>query len=675
MKIPAFKAFAAVLAMATMLFQAFGQTKPFDTGRMDKSVSPCNDFFEYVNGTWVKNTQIPASESRWGSFNSLAESNNTLLREILDADSKTRSKEGSDAQLIGDFYSACMDEAAIDRAGIKPVEPFFKQIAAIRDASSLQREIAALHSAGLGALFNFGAGADLKNTNAVILNAFQGGLSLPNRDYYLNTDAKSVETRAKFVGHMTNMFKLLGDSPEAAAANAATVMELQTRLAKASLSQVELRNPDNRYNKITVAAAQAMTPDFAWETYFKERGVPSQPDMNIAPPKFFAEVNTMMKDVSIDNWKTYLRWTVINTAAPMLAKPFAEENFAFFQQYLSGQKEQQPRWKTCVQQTNGHLGEALGMEYAKRAFTPAMKARMNLLIDNLMAALKDRIGGLEWMSDETKKQALVKLSTFKRKIGYPDVLRGYKGLTVDNTSYAGNILRSGAFQSKRNFEDLGKPRDKTRMGMTPPTVNASYSPQNNDITFPAGILQPPFFNFEADDALNYGAIGGVIGHEITHGFDDQGSRFDADGNLKMWWTPEDKKKFDERTACVVKQFDSFEVQPGLFINGKLTLGENIGDFAGLTVSHAAYLKSKAGKPEPASIDGFTDEQRFFLGWAQVWAGKETSEFARLQVATNPHSLPKWRVNGPLSNMPEFAKAFNCKSGDAMVRGEAACAIW
>jgi putative endopeptidase len=673
MKTSGFKVVAMLGAFA-VLFQFSAQTKPFDPSRMDTSVSPCADFFQYVNGNWIKNTQIPASESSWGTFNALAESNNTLLRQILETSSKARAKEGTDAQLIGDFYSACMEEASIEKAGTKPIEPFFRQIASIKDTASLQREIANLHDAGLPAVFSFGAGADLKNTNAVIINAFQGGLSLPNRDYYLNTDPKSVETRAKFVAHMTNMFKLLGDSPEAAAANAATVMEMQTRMAKASLSPVELRNPDNRYNKVTIAAAQEMTPNFFWETYLKEREVPAQPEMNIAPPKFFSEVNAMIRDVPIENWKTYLRWTVINATAPMLAKSFAEENFDFFRRYLAGQKEQQPRWKTCVQQANAHLGEALGMEYAKRAFTPAAKARMNQLIDNLMVAMKERIGGLEWMSEETKKQALGKLATFKRKIGYPDTLRGFKGLTVDNRSYAENILRSGVFQTRRNFEDLGKPRDKSRMGMTPPTVNASYSSSNNDITFPAGILQPPFFNFEADDAINYGAIGGVIGHEITHGFDDQGSRFDAEGNLKMWWTPDDRKKFEERATCVANQFNAYEVQPGLFINGRLTLGENIGDFAGLTVAYRAYQLSKAGKPTPPPIDGFTDEQRFFLGWGQVWAGKYTPEAERLQVASNPHSLPRWRVNGPLSNMPEFAKAFGCKAGDPMVR-ENACAIW
>jgi predicted metalloendopeptidase len=382
----------------------------------------------------------------------------------------------------------------------------------------------------------------------------------------------------------------------------------------------------------------------------------------------------MMTDVSIADWKTYLRWMVVNSAANSLPKAFADENFAFFGKYLSGQKERQPRWKTCAQTVDGALGEALGMEFAKRAFTPAAKARMNVLIDNLMASMKSRIDGLDWMSAETKKQAQAKLSTFKRKIGYPDVLRGYKGLEIKRDSYAGNLIRSNQFQIKRNMEDIGKPRDKTRMGMTPPTVNASYSSVNNDITFPAGILQPPFFNFDADDAINYGAIGGVIGHEITHGFDDSGSRFDADGNLKMWWTDADRAKFEERAACVVKQFDGYEVQPGLFINGKLTLGENIGDFAGLTVSYYAFQRSLEGKPRPANIDGFTPEQRFFLGWAQVWAGKYTPEAERQQVAGNPHSLPRWRVNGPMSNMPEFAKAFGCKVPQKMVRPDA-CLIW
>jgi putative endopeptidase len=641
---------------------------------MDRSAEACDDFFQFANGTWLKNTEIPASQSSWGTFQMLRDSNNAMLKTLLENAAKAKAKAGSEAQLIGDFYAACMDEAAIEKAGLDPIKPFLTQIDGIKAREDVVRAIADLHSAGLPAVFGFGAAADLKDSNAVIVNAGQGGLTLPNRDYYTKDDAKSVETRAKFVEYMTNMFKLLGDTPEAAAAHAAKVLEVQTRLAKASLSPVELRNPNLRYNKIALAAAQELTPNLSWASYMAARGVTPEKDLNIAPPKFFQEVNSMIADVSVEDWKTYLRWMTINAAAPALPKAFVDENFNFFGKYLTGLKEQQPRWKICVQNADGHLGEALGMEYAKTAFTPAHKARMNGLIDNLMVAMKERVDGLEWMGPETKKQAHAKLATFKRKIGYPDVLRGYKGLTINRDSYAGNVLRSGKFQTKRNFEDLGKPRDKTRMGMTPPTVNASYNPTNNDITFPAGILQPPFFNFNADDAINYGGIGGVIGHEITHGFDDQGSQFDADGNLKMWWTADDRAKFEERANCVVKQFNEYEVQPGLFTIGKLTLGENIGDFSGLTVAHHAFMKSLEGKPRPANIDGFTPEQRFFLGWAQVWASKYTPEAERLQVAGNPHSLPRWRVNGPLSNMPEFAKAFGCKAPAKMVRTNA-CVIW
>ncbi|MEO8042964.1 MAG: M13 family metallopeptidase [Acidobacteriota bacterium] len=669
-----FRSVTIGIVLFSTCYSTFAQSKGFDTKRMDTSGDACNDFFQYANGTWLRTTEIPASESRWGTFNILANNNNSMLREILEAAAKTKSGNGSDAQLIGDYYGSCMNETAINKAGARPVRPFLREIDKIKTISDVEKEIAVLHNSGLPAVFGFGAGADLKNSNNVIANAGQGGLTLPNRDYYTGDDAKSVEVRAKFVEHMTNIFKLIGETPNVAAANAKTVLDIQTRLALASLTPVERRNPDNNYNKITLSAAQEMMPNFSWNAYLAERSVPAFTEFNIAPPKFFAEVNTMLKDVPVESWKTYLRWMVMNSAAPSLAKPFADENFNFFGKYLRGQKEPQPRWKTCVQSVDNNLGEALGMEFAKKAFTPAAKARMNELIDNLMAALKDRIGGLEWMSPETKLQAQAKLATFKRKIGYPDVLRGYKGLTVDRKSYASNNLRSNQFQVRRNFEDLGKPRDKTRWGFSPPTVNASYNSTNNDITFPAGILQPPFFNFEADDAINYGAIGGVIGHEITHGFDDSGSRFDAEGNLKTWWTDADKAKFDVRTSCVVKQFDAYEVQPGLFINGNLTLGENIGDFAGLTVSYDAYQRSLAGKTRPADIDGFTPEQRFFLGWAQVWAGKYTPESERTQVKGDPHSLPRWRVNGPLSNMPQFAKAFGCKDGKAMVRPDA-CFIW
>jgi putative endopeptidase len=664
----------AVAVLFSLSITTLAQSKGFDTKRMDTSADACNDFFEYANGTWLRTTEIPASESRWGSFNILANNNNAMLREVLDAAAKKKSPAGSDAQLIGDFYTSCMDEAAIERSGISPLKPYLDQIAGVKTPDDVERQIAALHSAGLPAVFSFGAGADLKDSNAVLVNAGQAGLSLPNRDYYTNTDEKSVEIRTKFVEHVANMFKLMGESPEVAASNAATVLEFQTRLAKASLTPVERRNPDNNYNKVTLASAAELTPNFSWTEYMSARSVPAVTEMNVAPPKFFAEFNTMLKDVPVDTWKTYMRWMAVNSAAPMLSRAFFDENFSFFGRYLSGQKEPQPRWKRCVQATNSNLGEALGMEYARRAFKPESKARMNVMIDNLLAAMKERIDNLEWMSPATKKEAQAKLATFKRKIGYPDQLRGFKGLTIDNKSYIGNTLRSVQFQTARNFQDLGKPRDKTRWPYSPVTVNASYSSINNDITFPAGILQPPFFNFEADDAINYGAIGGVIGHEISHGFDDSGSRFDADGNLKMWWTADDRRLFEERAACVVEQWDKYEIQPGIFMVGKLALGENIGDFAGLTVAYDAYMKSLEGKPRPANIDGFTPEQRFFLGWAQIWASKYTPEAERLQAKTGPHSLPRWRVNGPLSNMPQFAKAFGCKQGQSMVR-ENACSIW
>lgn len=669
-----FQVVAAFAVALSMSFSAMSQSKGFDTSFMNTSVSPCEDFFEFANGTWLKNTEIPAAESRWGTFNILADRNNEILRDILEGAAKKPGIKDSDTQLIGDFYSTCMDEATIERLGTKPIEPILKEIAALSTAADVRRQIARMHLNGLPSVFSFSAGPDLKDADVVIVNAFQAGLSMPNRDYYTNTDDRSKETREKFTAYVRNMFKLLGDNEAAAAENAATVLKLQTRLANASLAQVELRNPDNRYNKVTLEDAQKLTPGISWEAYFTERNVKGVNGMNIAPAKFFQEASAMIGDVPVSEWKTYFRWMTVNAAAPYLPKAFADENFEFFGKFLSGQKERQPRWKTCVQNTNSNLGEAVGMEYVRRQFKPEAKARMDELIDNLMAAMKERIDNLEWMSADTKKQAQAKLSTFKRKIGYPDKLRGYKGLSIGRSSYAGNILSSNRFQAARNLEDLGKPRDKTRWGFTPSTVNASYSSVNNEITFPAGILQPPFFNFEADDAINYGAIGGVIGHEITHGFDDSGSRFDADGNLKMWWTPDDRAKFEERASCVVDQFNKYEVQPNLFINGKLTLGENIGDFAGLTVAYDAFMRSLKGKPRPENIDGFTPEQRFFLGWARVWAGKYRQEAEVLQVRTNTHSLPKWRVNGPLSNMPQFRQAFGCKDGNAMIRKNS-CSVW
>ena len=674
MRLSFFRFLTAAIVLYSCSIGAFAQIKAFDTSRMNRDASACDDFFEFANGTWVKNTEVPPSETRWGTFNILIDQNTNFLHEILENAAKAKSPKGSDPQLIGDFYESCMDEAAIEKAGIKPIQPYLSEIEKIASVADVKRVIPQLHNVGLPAVFGFGVGPDLKESNAVLAGLNQGGLSLPNSDYYTNVDPRSIEIRQRFVQHMTNMFKLLGDDADAAKKNADTVLAIQTRLAKASLTPVERRDPNNNYNKIKLTDAQAATPNFDWTAYLTARNSPSVTELNMVPPKFFAEFNTMLTDVPVDQWKTYLRWMTLNATAQYLPKRFADERFDFFSRYLNGQKEQQPRWKICVQATDQALGEALGMQFVKTKFTPEQKAKMNELIDNLIVSLRGRINSLEWMSPETKQQAINKLTAFKRKIGYPDQLRGYKGLVVTNKSFADNVRAVQRFQIARNFEDLGKPRDKSRWGFSPPTVNAGYNSTNNDITFPAGILQPPFFNSAADDAINYGAIGGVIGHEISHGFDDSGSQFNGEGNLLSWWTQDDRKKFDERAACVIKQFDSYEVQPGVFMNGKLTLGENIGDFAGLTISYYAYLKSLEGKPRPANIDGFTPEQRFFLGWAQVWAAKSTPEAERSQVKGDPHALAKWRVNGPMSNMPEFARAWGCKEGDRMVRKDA-CLIW
>jgi len=668
-----FRFITALFVVISFCLSTFAQTHGFDLSNMDKSVNACDDFFEYANGNWVKNTAIPPSQSRWGNFNILAENNRDVLKKVLE-ETPRNAPAGSDAQMIGDFYRSCMNEAAIEKAGISPLRPFLKQIDSMKNIKDVQHQLAVMHTMGVPVLFGFGSGPDLKNSSLVIANAGQGGLSLPNKDYYTKDDDKSKETRAKFVEYMTTLFKLAGDKPDEAATNAKTVMEMQTRLAIASLAPVELRIPENRYNKIAFTDAAGITPDFSWDDYLAARGIAPLTEINLSQPKFFKEVNAMMKDVPVENWKTYMRFALLNSSAGALSKPFVDTSFDFFGKYLSGTKEQQPRWKRCVQSTDGALGEALGMEFVKVKFTPQMKARMDELISNLFAALQQRIQALPWMSDQTKPRALAKLTAIRRKIGYPDTLRGYKGLVVDDKSFVGNIYRSGQFQVKRNLDDINKPVDRTRWGMSPPTVNAYYNGVFNEIVFPAGILQPPFFNFEADDAINYGGIGGVIGHEISHGFDDQGSKFDADGNLKSWWTDDDRKKFEDRASCVADQFSKYEVQPGLFINGRLTLGENIGDFAGLTIAYTAYMKSLEGKPRPADLDGFTPEQRFFLGWAQVWAAKSTAEAERTQVLGDPHSAARWRVNGPMSNMPQFAKAWGCKTGDKMVRPDA-CLIW
>jgi putative endopeptidase len=671
--------FSRIFAAAALSFvfaaSAFAQSSGFDVSRMDKSANACNDFYQYVNGNWLKSTEIPAAFPSWGGFDILQTRNREVSRDILEAAMKTAgSPKGSDTQLIGDYYAACMDTAAIEKAGAAPLAAYFKEIDSLKNGKDLTAEIARLHLMGVPAAFQFTAYIDEKDSSRTIANAYQGGLSLPNRDYYTNTDAKSKEVRDKFLAYTAKMFELLGDLPDKAKANAETVMRIEMRLAMASKTPVEMRDPAHYYSKLSLADADKGTPGFSWDAYRSALGAPKFDEMNLAEPGFFQEFGKMLSDVPMSDWKTYLRWNVLNTFAPRLSSNFDNTNFDFYGRTLSGTTEQQPRWRRCTRAADSAVGEALGQEFVKKQFTPEARRRMSELIDNLFASYRDHINKVDWMSEDTRKQALAKLAAINRKIGFPDKLRGYKGLVISRDSYLADTVNANKFLAARDLLDIGHPPDKSRWGMTPPTVNAYYNSNYNEIVFPAGILQPPFFDANADDAINYGVIGKLIGHELTHGFDDNGSQYDAAGNLKMWWTPEDRKRFEEKADCVSRQFSGYEVDKGLFINGKLTLGENLADLGGLAIAYDAFMRSLEGKPRPANIDGFTPEQRFFLGFAQAWSEKGRPEYERLLVQSDPHSMPRFRVNGPLSMMPQFAQAFSCKLPDKMV-SEKRCQVW
>ncbi len=666
---------AALVALLALSMTTLAQTKAFDPNFMDTTVAACDNFYRYAVGGWLKNNPIPPAFSSWGVDQIVEKNNYDILKDVLETASKnTTAAKNSDTQLIGDFYASCMDEAAINKEGAKPLDGYFKQIDSIKDADSLQKVIASLQKQGFSPMFAFFADSDQKNSAINIVNLYQGGLSLPNRDYYTKTDEKSQTTREQFLAHVTKMFMLLGDPPEQAKEHADRVMKIEMRFALASKTPVELRDPVENYNKMSLTELNQVTPNFKWDAFGKELGVPAYTEINIGQPEFFREFNKMTTEISPADWKTYLRWRVLTRVAGRLAKPFDDENFNFYSATLRGTKEQQPRWRRCLRATDGALGEALGQEYVKRAFTPEAKRKMNDLVENLFVAYRERLSKLDWMGDATRKEALYKLSTFLRKIGYPDKLRGYQGLSVSRKSYFDNVSHATQFEIVRDWQDIGKAVDKTRWGMTPPTINAYYNPSFNEIVFPAGILQPPFFNVAADDALNYGNAGGIIGHEVTHGFDDEGSQYDAAGNLKMWWTADDRARFEKKADCIVNQFDNYEVLPGLKMQGKLTLGENIADLGGLVIAYNAFEKSLESKPRPEKIDGFTPEQRFFIGYALGWMVNQRPESIRTQVLGDPHAIPEWRVIGPLSNMPEFAEAFACKTGDKMVNPKP-CQIW
>lgn len=646
----------------------------FDTANLDRTCKPCDDFYRFAMGGWMKANPIPPEYSIWGSFSQLADRNQKNVREILEAAAESKAAEGTNEQKIGDFYSSCMDTTAIDAAGAKPIEPELTLIAAVQTLADLEAETARLHKQGVGVLFRFNSTQDAKDSSQVIGAASQGGLGLPEREYYLKQDEKSQKLREDYVKHVANMFALLGDSADVTAAEAATVVKIETALAAASMKNTDLRDPDKTYHKMTLAELKVLTPGFSWESYFKAVGHPELKEINVGQPDFFKALNAQWTATSIADWKSYLRWHLVNSAAPGLAEKFVNEDFDFRGKTLTGAKEIQPRWKRCVQSTDRNLGEALGQAYVQKYFPPAAKARALEMVHNLLAALRDDLGTLPWMGPETRAQATAKLEAFAVKIGYTDKWRDYTALKIDRRSYAENLVRASEFDFARRLTKIGKPVDRTEWGMTPPTVNAYNNSSMNEIVFPAGIMQPPFYDPNADDAVNYGGMGAVIGHEITHGFDDHGSKFDGKGNLKDWWTPEDLKNFQSRAKCVSDQFDGYVVDGDLHENGKLVLGESIADLGGLAIAYAAYEKSLEGKPRPPDRDGFTPEQRFFLGWAQVWGANERLEYARLMANTNPHPLGRFRANGPLSNMVEFAKAFGCKHGEAMVR-EQACKIW
>jgi putative endopeptidase len=643
------------------------QTKPLDPANLDRSVPACTDFYHFANGGWIKTHPIPAAFSRWGSFDELQENNQSNLLTILRAASANGNNQATaDMRKLSVYYSSCMDSAAAERNGAQPIVPELTRISALTNRAQVESEIARLHSMGVPALFGFGAEQDAKNSTAVIAGINQGGLSLPDRDYYLNPEKRYADIRANYQDHVARMFQLAGESSTQAATDAQRVVAIETALAKPAKTRVERRDPNANYHKMTAAELGQLAPGFGWPALFTGEGRSDISTINVQNPVFVKVADSLLTSAPLDSWKAYLRWHVIDAAAQSLSSAFVNEDFRFGST-LSGAKEMLPRDKRCARATDNGLRDALGQAYVAQYFTPAAKQRALDMVHNLESVFHDRILTLDWMSDTTKTQAEAKLAAFTNKIGYPDKWRDYSTLNIQQGPFLNNVLAVRQYERRRNMARIGRPVDRTEWGMTPPTVNAYYNPQMNEIVFPAGIMQPPFFNPNADDAVNYGGMGAVIGHEMTHGFDDQGAQFDREGNLKNWWSASDLEKFKHGTGLVASQYDSYTVLDSLHVNGKLTLGENLADLGGLSVSYAALEKALAQKGRPANIDGFTPEQRFFLAWAQIWRGNTTPEAVRLRINTDPHSPGEWRTNGPLSNMPQFAAAFGCKPGDPMVR--------
>ncbi len=677
----AFRFVMAFLLVVTVgsFSQSSSGTKPrsgFSIDNIDKSVDPCVDFYQYACGNWIKNSEIPADRAAWQSFSELDESNLQIEKGILEKDASGGAARNPIDQKIGDMYGSCMDEKAVDARGIGPVKPELARVAAVKDKQGLIDELAHLHMVGGSSLFSFYSNSDLHNADQVIAYLDQGGLSLPDRDYYVKDDADKVEMRKHLIEYATELFTLAGQNSQQAAGSAQQVLLVETLLAADSMDRTKRRDPKNRDHKMTRDEALALAPDFYLNRYFTAVGAPNFNALNVVNPDFFLQVNGVVGSLPLDTLKTYVTWHVLRAASPWLSQPFVDANFKM-RQALTGQKQIQDRWKRCVDLVDGSLGEALGQRYVELTFGAEGKQRMLKMVDALEKSLDEDIQGLSWMSDDTKKQAKVKLQAIRNKIGYPDAWRDYSSVDIKPDDLLGNVRRTTEFEAKRQIAKIDKPLDRKEWGMTPPTVNAYYSGSFNEIVFPAGILQPPFFDKTMDDGVNLGGIGLVIGHELTHGFDDQGRKFDPQGNLRDWWTEQDGKEFEKRVSCVADEYSNFVAVDNMKLNGRLTLGENTADNGGARIALAALehmiSDDKSGK-EGQKIDDYTPEQRFFLGFGRVWCEKQRPEFLRMQVSTNPHSPGKYRVNGVVQNMPEFQKAWGCKAGQPMV-AENACHVW
>ena len=665
------------LVSAALLLAQDSPRGGIDRASLDTSCKPCDDFWRYANGGWVDRNPIPARYSSWGTLPVMQEGNRERLRAILEAAAgNTSAPAGSNERRIGDYFASCMDTAAIDARGLSPLQPELDRIAAIGSRKDLAATITALQRNERIGPFGVIGLQDMKNSKEVILNISAGGLSLPDRDYYFKDDARSKQIRDEFLKHVAKMIELMGDKPEAASAAASTVMKFETALAESTMDRVQRRDPYARYHKMDLGGLATLAPEFEWKSLLRQLQLAETTPINVVEPDFIKKFNQQISAVPLEEWKIWLRWRLIDRASEYLSKPFVDQDFHFSRTVLSGVTEQLPRWQTCTASIDGSLGEALGQLFVEKHFPPEAKRRMNELVENLRATLREDLETASWLAPETRKNAVAKLNAFVAKIGYPDKWRDYSAVKIDRKNFFENHRAASLNNRLYQLSKIGKPVNRNDWSMTPPTVNAYYSPLMNEIAFPAGILQPPMFDMRADDAVNYGAIGAVIGHEMGHGFDDQGSKFDAEGNLKNWWTPEDRKKFEERANCVIDQFNTLDAGDGLRHNGKLVVGEAFGDLGGLTLAYKAYQRSLRGKPAPPVIDGFNAGQRFFLSFARVWGSQMRPEATRLRVTTDPHPLAKSRANGTLQNMPEFHRTFNCRPGDPMVRPlDKHCKLW